>query len=316
MEVDETYIEVFDVGSTVPAFLKQFVVEPAAASPDPEYDVTRAGYANDVAITRDGAWAVVNSDNWIHVVNLANPKGHNGLIGFNIGKFAYTQGEDPVQWDWPCSPNQAVDSIALTNDRAVVTTARERRAPSNQVGAPTTWVYIIDFNGSNGPEIVLEQDLAPPATWTPLGCVPLDLAMSPITNQLVVRSSDPYFLAPSGSPQEIDVVFVSLTPGVGITAQFPGNGYQLGMDSLAAPATGYVNTNKRILSITQDPITRPPGLRLQPHRALIVTTCAARCSELRTARAPTRSKRRTPWSAESECPVRVARPRLRCSRCP
>jgi hypothetical protein len=497
---DETYIEVFDVGSTAPAFLKQFVI-PDPLQPPPqtqaEYDVEHAGNANDVAITRDGAWAVVNSDNWIHVVNLANPKGPNGLIGFNIGKYAYTQGEDPIQWDWPCSPNQAVDSIALTNDRAVVTTARKRRAPALQVDVPTTWVYIIDFNGANGPEIVLEHDLAPDPDWEPLGgndqdpphdvaitphtdlqlgavplsvvttrhsvglynldtnailpnrlfeatdqrlyqrqvdsvemtgdravvisdrkdsaafvetwrvrvfglnastglvtltngfyegdtanglnrahdlaidkgfdkalirtstenviitsiqtppfnftslvgtvvsdahaylsftpggsdsfssdsvaisaeqaggvlmaasigakqattgawvgytdiiqlaptlsitqvaivpdsqspvgCVPLDLAMSPITNQLVVRSSDPYFFTPSGSPQEVDVVFVSLTPGVGITAQFPGNGYQLGMDSLAAPATGYVNTNKRVLSITQDPITGSPG---------------------------------------------------------
>ncbi len=497
---DETYIEVFDVGSTAPAFLKQFVV-PDPLQPLPqsqaEYDVEHAGNANDVAITRDGAWAVINSDNWIHVVNLANPKGPNGLIGFNIGKFAYTQGEQPVQWDWPCSPNQAVDSIALTNDRAVVTTARRRRAPANQLNTPTTWVYIVDLSGPNGPEIVLEHDLAPPATWEPLGgndqdpphdvaitphvdlqqgavplavvttrhsvgvynldtnsflttslfeatdqrlyqrqvdsvemtgdravvisdrkdnasfvetwrvrvfglsattglvtlpngfyegdtangldrahdlaidkgfdkalirtstqnviitsiqtpplnftslvgavvsdahaylsftnsgwdsfssdsvaistdqngvlmaatiggalaqpgvyngyvdliqlaptpsltqvpivpasglnggCIPLDLAMSPITNQLVVRSSDPYFLAPNGSPQEVDVVFVSLTPGLGIVAQYPGNGYQLGMDSLAVPALGYTNTNKRILSITQDPFTGPPGL--------------------------------------------------------
>lgn len=507
---DETYIEVFDVGSTSPAFLIQFVLPLAAPTSLALYDVEHAGNANDVAITRDGAWAVVNSDNWIHVVNLANPKGPNGIIPFNIGKYAYTQSEGLVQWDWPCSPNQAVNSIALTNDRAVVTTARPRRddgtTPLGQIGVPTTWVYIIDFNGPNGPEIVLEHDLAPPTSWTvvgndddkphdvaitphtdlqlgavplavvttnhtvaafnldtneylssefageewrqyqvqvdsvemtgeravvicdyeelnstppPLtlpprwrvevfdlspttgirdaqgnvdsteytgpvnedgerthdlaidkgfdkalirtsfdnvvltsilnppppnqlvvlpsqngsdayayksftpggydsfssdsvaisadqggvlmaatiggdevqpgffhgyvdliqlaptvsitqvaivadpqssvGSVPLDLAMSPSTNRLVVRSSDPYFLAPSGSSLEVDVVFVSLTPGVGVVDQFPGNGYQLGMDSLAAPALGYANTNKRVLSIAQDPFTAPPG---------------------------------------------------------
>lgn len=85
------------------------------------------------------------------------------------------------------------------------------------------------------------------------GCVPLDLAVSPITNQLVVRSSDPYFLSPNGSPAEVDVVCVSMTLGGGIVSQYAGNGYQMGTDSLAAPATGYLNTNKLILSITQEP---------------------------------------------------------------
>ncbi len=518
---DETYIEVFDVGSTAPAFLIQFVLPQTAPTSQALYGVEHAGNANDVAITRDGAWAVVNSDNWIHVVNLANPKGPNGLTGFNIGKFAYTQGEDPVQWDWPCSPNQAVDSIALTNDRAVVTTARPRRddgtTPLGQIGVPTTWVYILDFNGANGPEIVLEHDLAPPTWWTvqgndddkphdvaitphtdlqlgavplsivttshtvaaynlntneylssefageewrqyqrqvdsvemtgeravvicdyeelnssapppnlpprwrvevfdlspttgirdaqgnvvsteytgpatedgerthdlaidkdfdkalirtsfdnivltsilnppppnqlvplpspsgsdayayksftpggydsfssdsvaistdqggvlmaatiggarnssglifngfvdlirlaptvsimqvpivsdllsPMGCVPLDLSVSFNKTELVVRNSDPYFLAPNGSASEVDVLIIALFDDPApvpmwqagdILAQYPGNGYQLGMDSLATPGSGFLNTNKRILSITQDPFTGPPGL--------------------------------------------------------
>jgi hypothetical protein len=187
-QTDETYIEVFDIGSTPPVFLKQFVIPATLPPTAAEYEVEHAGNANDVAITRDGAWAVVNSDNWIHVVNLANPTGPNGLIGFNIGKLTYTQGDEPEEWNWPCSPNQAVDSIAVTNERAVVTTARLRRddptTPPGQVGVPTTWVYIIDFNGPNGPEIVLEHDLAPDPDWTVEGNDddrPHDVAITPHT---------------------------------------------------------------------------------------------------------------------------------------
>ncbi len=194
-QTDETYIEVFDIGSSPPAFITQFVVPLAPPQSEALYEVEQAGNANDVAITRDGAWAVVNSDNWIHVVNLANPKGPNGLIGFNIGQFSYTAGSTPVAWSslpqsnfepWPCTPNEAVDSIALTNERAVVTTARDFRGDPDGpfFDVPTTWVYIIDFNGPNGPEIVLEHDLAPPETWTLIGNDddrPHDVAITPHT---------------------------------------------------------------------------------------------------------------------------------------
>lgn len=183
LQSDETYIEAFDIGATTPDFLRQFVVSPPSTTSQARYDCERAGYANDIAITRDGAWAVINSDNWIHLVNLANAKDPNALIGFNIGAFDYS-GETPVAWQWPTTPNQAVDSIALTNDRAIVTTARQRRDDptiNSLQGVWTTWVYIIDLTTSP-PSIVLQHDLAPPNSWTIVGNDddrPHDIAVTP-----------------------------------------------------------------------------------------------------------------------------------------
>lgn len=59
----------------------------------------------------------------------------------------------------PCNPNGAVDSVAVTNGKAVVTTAR----PSSTFGGiRTTWVYIVDLTPSTGPVVVLEQEITPP----------------------------------------------------------------------------------------------------------------------------------------------------------
>lgn len=150
--IDETYIEVlYDIGSNAPIFIDQFQVGPTS-----NYDATRAGFAHDVAIPRNANWAVVNSQNWIHCIRLddtgATPTATR--TSFNIGS----------NLAGPCSPNGAVDSVAVTDDYAVVTTARPSATWGNR---PTTWVYIVALTGPGAPTIVLEHELAPPATWLP-----------------------------------------------------------------------------------------------------------------------------------------------------
>jgi len=152
--IDETYIEVlYDIGSNAPIFIDQFQVGPTA-----NYDATRAGFAHDVAIPRNAKWAVVNSQNWIHCIRLddtgATPTATR--TSFNIGS----------NLAGPCSPNGAVDSVAVTDDYAVVTTARPS---ATWGGRPTTWVYIVALTGSGAPTIALEHELAPPPTWLPIG---------------------------------------------------------------------------------------------------------------------------------------------------
>ena len=179
---DETYIEVFDFS---PLTLRYQHVEGAVAS-DPNYESVRAGRAHDVAITRDGEWAVVNSDNWIHVIDLTPPSGGPDVYSFNIGRFDYSNPTTgPQVWNRPCTPNFAVDSVAVTNDRAVVITARENTSLSP--AAYTTWVYIIDFHdpfGTGGPGIVLQHEIPPEDGEFPTeyGDWPHDLAITPHTD--------------------------------------------------------------------------------------------------------------------------------------
>lgn len=114
---DETYIEITDLvpmppGSPPALLVPQWVITPTPGG----YTTDHAGYANDVAITRDGAYAVVNSDNWIHVIDAST-----GAIAaaFNIGGFDFSV--DPeVAWVRPCTPNRAVDSVEMTDKVAVV----------------------------------------------------------------------------------------------------------------------------------------------------------------------------------------------------
>jgi hypothetical protein len=57
---------VFDVGSTTPSYFVQFEQNPTSTN----YATDRAGYAHELAITRDAKWAIVNSQNWIHLIAL------------------------------------------------------------------------------------------------------------------------------------------------------------------------------------------------------------------------------------------------------
>src|SRR5688572_2925505 len=147
---DETYVELLDLTSSPPSLLTQLVF--SSTSPAPQYDDDHAGLANDLAITRDSEWAVVNSDNWIHVIFVANLPATWTVYSFNIGDIDYGQSPPAPNFNNPCSPNWAVDSVAVTNERAVVTTARG----SGPGGTFRTWVYIVDL-AVTPPQIVLQD---------------------------------------------------------------------------------------------------------------------------------------------------------------
>jgi hypothetical protein len=169
---DEAYVEFFNMAGSTPAFVTQYVL--TSTSQPPTYDYDHYGLANDLAISRDGDWAVVNSDNWIDVFFLGQFPSLITHYSFNIGGFDYATS---TAWNRSCSPNLAVDSVALTNERAVVTTARM----SSTFGTFTTWVYIVDLTGST-PAISLQQEIVPPGTWDPDGDDydrPHDIAITP-----------------------------------------------------------------------------------------------------------------------------------------
>ncbi|MDP1795386.1 MAG: hypothetical protein Q8K63_14705, partial [Acidimicrobiales bacterium] len=162
---DETYIEVIDLNGTpsVPPLMPapQIVITSNSNPNAPDWFATRAGDANDVAITRDGAWTVVNSNNWIHVIDATT-----GLVAkeFNIGDVDYSVTDPASGWNRPCTPNHAVDSVAVSNDRAVVTTARF----NTTLNSYTTWVYIVHLTAQPKPLIVLQHEILP-SGWVPFG---------------------------------------------------------------------------------------------------------------------------------------------------
>jgi hypothetical protein len=171
---DETYVEFFDLTTSPPTFGIQYVY--SLSSSDPDYEYEHAGLAHDLAITRNGEWAVVNSDNWIHVYDLTQFPTAIATYAFNIGNIDYSTTPPTSGFNSACSPNRAVDSVAVTNERMVVTTARA----SGPSGTFRTWVYIVDLTTSGGPSIALQDELAPPSTWTPdeEGDRPHDVAIS------------------------------------------------------------------------------------------------------------------------------------------
>ncbi len=189
--LDETYIEVFNLTAPIALSFPQYVESTPVT--DPLWQYTRAGRAHDVELTRDSQWAVVNSDNWIHVVHIPS----NTVHPFNIGLLDYSNPAAPVPWQTSptagreCTPNWSVDSVAVTNERAVVTTARA----SNIVNGFTTWVYVIDLSDPNGaglPTMALQHEILPDVGTqfpTEFGDWPHDIAITPVTD--VESGNDP-----------------------------------------------------------------------------------------------------------------------------
>lgn len=97
-----------------------------------------AGWTNDVELTPDESLAIVNSSNWIHVVDM-----NTGLIAqaWNIGSTPFAG---------PCFAGDSVDSVVATNDRALVTSTRVSHQ-SGQWSFTRAWVYVLDLTGSNPP---------------------------------------------------------------------------------------------------------------------------------------------------------------------
>ncbi|MDP1794568.1 MAG: hypothetical protein Q8K63_10585 [Acidimicrobiales bacterium] len=148
----QTYIDVFDASAT-PGLIQSHVF----GGLDTQLPWEMAGYAHDVEITPDGSYGIVNSANWIHIVDVGN----GNVTAINIGG----PGFGPNGGPYPCNPDQAVDSVAVTNDFAVVTTARYQSVPSTTGLRWVAWVYIVDLNRKS---VVLEHQMLPPP-GTPVG---------------------------------------------------------------------------------------------------------------------------------------------------
>jgi hypothetical protein len=130
--LDTTIIDVVDINANPAVCLAHHVRTGTGAQ--------AYGEASDVAITPDGGLAIVNSRNWIHVVDL--PSGAI-RVEFNIGSLPAGT----------CNPSAIADSVACTDDRAIVTTTRLENNVSK------AWVYILDLTNMT---IALEHKLAPP----------------------------------------------------------------------------------------------------------------------------------------------------------
>ncbi len=172
-EHDQTYIEALDnINSATPSINQSHLIGRTSSS-TPDWEL--AGHVNDIEITREGDFAIVNDRNWIHRIQLDDGARVSINIGYDWGPSA-TPG-DPANL---CTPNGAVDSVAVIADRAVVTTSRL------EFGIiPVTWVYLVQIDPF---QIVLEQRVAPAVLpEAPLG--PHDVAVS-LSNDIAVVTSN------------------------------------------------------------------------------------------------------------------------------
>ncbi len=155
---DTTYVDIFAL--TYPSGTPQVQVIASHALGG------EAGEVNDVAITPDGALAVVISKNWIHVFELVTG---TKVTEFNVGATGAK------------SPLFARNSIALTNTRAVVGMS------SDVVGVDRKpWVYILDLT-VDPPLLKLAYMQGNPNETTNQSVH--DLAITPNGRQAVVASS-------------------------------------------------------------------------------------------------------------------------------
>lgn len=173
---DQTYIDLFtrNVTTGVWSHSATHTVGPTTTTVMPW---EQAGHANDLAITRDGDFAIINDTNYIHRLEMATGTLLSINIGYNWGPFPGTPGLS----DNLCTPNSAVDSIALTNETAVITTSRLEPA-----GVIVTWVYLVDIANWT---ILLEQRIAPTTIVAEAAFRPHDVAITPDQTLAVVVSN-------------------------------------------------------------------------------------------------------------------------------
>ncbi len=179
---NRTYVDILDISTGgTPSCLANHVIDPTNAVG------VRAGLVSDVAITPDGAYAIVNHRNWIHVFDLTA----NGAIAaaFNIG--------GPAGGTNECFPGPQSDSIAVSNTHAVVLTTREV-----QVGAmtvPRTWVYVVSLL-VDPPILGLGADLTA-STLSEQG--PHDVAITPDGNLAFVAADQMVALIKLGTTSSV-----------------------------------------------------------------------------------------------------------------
>jgi hypothetical protein len=133
-----------------------------------------AGESHDLEVTPNGKFAVVNSRNWIFVVNLSlSPP--ELVVSVNTGSSL------PAWAVAPASPTGAVDSVALTNDRGIVVQA----AAHSGNGQIYPIVYLIDFLGQDPPGFT-QIDMQPILSTQTGSFEPHDVAITPGLGDLAV----------------------------------------------------------------------------------------------------------------------------------
>lgn len=130
-----THVDVIRLGAPTSTCLANYQFGSPGAS-------TSAGLVSDVEITPDGHFAVVNHQNWIHVLDLS--AGGSMALAFNTGNAA---------GGGPKFPGPQSDSIAVTNTRAVVLQTLNTATPAG-VMIPHTWAYVIDLAAAGTPTVV------------------------------------------------------------------------------------------------------------------------------------------------------------------
>lgn len=174
---DQTYIDLFvrNVTTGVWGHTSSAIVGATTAAVNPWEE---AGHVNDLAITRDGDFAIINDTNFLHRLDMTTGTLVSINIGYDWGPFPLTPGVA----DNLCTPNSAVDSIALTNETAVMTTSRLEPA-----GVIVTWVYLVDIATWT---VLLETRIAPPVLALPEAAFrPHDVEITPDQTLAVVVSN-------------------------------------------------------------------------------------------------------------------------------
>jgi hypothetical protein len=120
--VPETYVYILNIsGSPTCLSIPQSPFQ--SSTPGQEHNG-----AHDVAITADGKWAVVNEQNWAHVFEV-----RTGTLKLSFNHQGF--------------PGSMVDSVEVTNDRAIVVYSKF------VAGLFDTWVTMIDLGASGGPQV-------------------------------------------------------------------------------------------------------------------------------------------------------------------
>lgn len=168
----DTIIDVLRISGATPTCLKHIVW-----SGNPPTSPI-AGRASDVAITPDGAFAVVHCRNYIIVVPLGNDAADQHII-FDISPVP--AGVEPLA-TVGTYPGPQSDSVAVTDTHAVVVTTRDNETAAG-VRFPRTWAYVVDLT-LDPPQIVLEEYLS--ANSGVSDGRPHDVTISPNGNLAVV----------------------------------------------------------------------------------------------------------------------------------
>ncbi len=174
-----------------------------------------AGLVSDVEITPDGTKAVVNHRNWIHVLDITQEPAT--ITPVDLGH---------VGGPGPCYPGPQSDSVALTDDRAVVVTTRD------VTGSPHAWVYILDL--SSPISFVAIHEIGGPEE----SVRPHDVALTPDGTKAIVTCNDRFVLFDLATGARTDS---PNTPGLDRTYGSP-----------AVPVDSVELTNERAVLLAHD----------------------------------------------------------------